>query len=57
MLKKILMGLGIVLIVIQFIRPDKNESNDLTNVISTKYSVPEAVNDILQVSCNDCHSN
>jgi heme-binding protein len=57
MLKKILIGLGIVLIVIQFIRPDKNESNDLTYAVSTKYSVPEAVNDILQVSCNDCHSN
>ena len=57
MLKKILIGLGILLVIIQFIRPDKNESNDLTNEISTKYEVPAAVNDILQVSCNDCHSN
>ncbi|MGB5370056.1 MAG: heme-binding domain-containing protein [Flavobacteriaceae bacterium] len=57
MLKKVLIGLGIVLIVIQFIRPDKNESNDLTYDISTKYQVPEDVNQLLQVSCNDCHSN
>tara|TARA_R110002051_G_scaffold118943_2_gene192569 strand:- start:1634 stop:2131 length:498 start_codon:yes stop_codon:yes gene_type:complete len=57
MLKKILMGLGIVLIIIQFIRPDKNESNDLTYDISTKYKVPDDVNHLLQVSCNDCHSN
>ncbi len=57
MLKKILIGLGIVLIVIQFIHPDKNESNDLTYDISTKYEVPNDVNHLLQVSCNDCHSN
>lgn len=57
MVKKILIGLGIVLIIIQFIRPDKNDSNDLTYDISTKYTVPEDVNHLLQVSCNDCHSN
>ncbi|MEB8328899.1 heme-binding domain-containing protein [Flavobacteriaceae bacterium KMM 6897] len=57
MLKKILIGLAIVLIIIQFIRPDKNESNDLTYDISTKYYVPDDVNHLLQVSCNDCHSN
>ena len=57
MLKKILIGLGIVLIIIQFIRPEKNESNDLTYDISTKYEVSNDVNHLLQVSCNDCHSN
>lgn len=57
MLKKILIGLGILLLIIQFIRPDKNDSNDLTNDISTKYQVSSEVNHLLQVSCNDCHSN
>jgi len=57
MLKKILIGLGMALIIIQFIRPDKNESNDLTYDISTKYEVPEEVNHLLKVSCNDCHTN
>jgi len=57
MLKKILIGLGLLLLLIQFIRPDKNVSNDLKNDISTKYQVPAEVNQILQVSCNDCHSN
>lgn len=57
MLKKIVIGLGIVLIIIQFIRPEKNESNDLTYDISTKYQVPSDVNNLMQVSCNDCHSN
>ena len=57
MLKKILIGLGVILILIQFIRPEKNVSNDLTNDIATKYPVPADVNHLLQVSCNDCHSN
>ncbi len=57
MLKKLLIGLGILLIVIQFFQPEKNDSNDLTYDISTKYEVPENVNQILKVACNDCHSN
>ena len=57
MLKKILIGLGLLIIIIQFIRPEKNVSNDLVNNISTKYKVPLEVNQLLQVSCNDCHSN
>jgi len=57
MLKKTLIGLGIILLIIQFIRPEKNNSNDLTKDISTKYEVPAEVNQLLQVSCNDCHSN
>ncbi|WP_339708307.1 heme-binding domain-containing protein [uncultured Kriegella sp.] len=57
MIKKILGGLLLVLIIIQFFRPEKNDSNDMTYDISTKYNVPEKVNHLLQVSCNDCHSN
>ncbi len=57
MIKKILIALGIILIIMQFFRPEKNESNLLTHDISTKYSVPDDVNHILKVSCNDCHSN
>ncbi len=57
MLKKILLGLGILFILIQFIRPEKNESNVETYAISKKYPVPEDVNHIFRVACNDCHSN
>ena len=57
MLKKILIGLAVVLVLIQFVRPDKNISDDNTYGISTKYKVPEDVNYILDVSCMDCHSN
>ena len=57
MLKKILIGLLVVLVLIQFFRPEKNNSNDLTHDVSTKYKVPEDVSHILRVACNDCHSN
>ncbi len=57
MLKKILLGLLILFVIIQFFRPEKNESNDLTYDISTKYEVPAEVSHLLQVACNDCHSN
>ena len=57
MLKKILIGLLVVLVLIQFFRPEKNNSNDLTHDVSTKYKVPEEVSQILRVACNDCHSN
>jgi len=57
MLKKILIGLLVVLVLIQFFRPEKNDSNDLTLDVSTKYKVPEDVSQILRVACNDCHSN
>lgn len=57
MVKKVLIGLGIILLTIQFFRPEKNESNDLTYDIATKYQVPDDVKHLFQVSCNDCHSN
>ena len=57
MKKKILLAVLGLLLVIQFIRPAKNISDDRTRDISTKYYVPLQVNSILQSSCNDCHSN
>jgi len=57
MLRKVFIGLGIVLLIIQFFRPEKNESNERTYDVSTKYEVPDEVNQLLQVSCKDCHSN
>ncbi len=57
MIKKILIVLAIAFIAIQFFQPEKNDTNDLTYDISTKYQVPDDVNHLLKVSCNDCHSN
>ncbi|HMB63205.1 MAG TPA: heme-binding domain-containing protein [Eudoraea sp.] len=57
MLKKILIGLLVTLVIIQFFRPEKNESNDMTHAIIKKYELPEEVGQIMKVACNDCHSN
>jgi Haem-binding domain len=57
MKKKIMIGLAAVLLLIQLIRPEKNDSGESTYDISTKYAVPEDVAGILKVACNDCHSN
>ena len=46
-----------ILVVIQFIRPARNESNDDSNNIAKKYPVPAEVQTILRTSCYDCHSN
>ncbi len=57
MLKKIVTGLVIVLVLIQFFRPEPNQSEDQTAAVSTKYALPNEVSHILQNACNDCHSN
>lgn len=58
MKKKIFIGLAILLLVIQFIRPEKNSgemygANDITHSVD----VPAEVKGILEKACNDCHSN
>ncbi len=57
MKKKILLGLLAIFVIIQFIRPEKNQSDDQLNAVAKKYEVPEKVEDILKVACYDCHSN
>ncbi len=58
MLRKILIGLLVALVIIQFIRPERNVASAMSaNDISTKYTVPDDVNKVLQKACNDCHSN
>ncbi|MEZ5046662.1 MAG: heme-binding domain-containing protein [Chitinophagaceae bacterium] len=57
MLKKLLLGLLVVFISIQFIKPARNLSDDNTNHLASKYEIPENVNQILKSACYDCHSN
>ena len=58
MRKKILLITLAILIIIQFIRPARNiSSGESANDISKVYAVPAPVKQILDVSCNDCHSN
>jgi hypothetical protein len=58
MVKKILGVLLIILIAIQFIKPQKNiHPGEQPKDISTLYAVPEDVDTILAIACKDCHSN
>ena len=58
MLKKVLLGLLIVLIIAQFIQPSKNigqaqGATDIAHVVP----VPDTVMALLKVACYDCHSD
>jgi len=55
-MKKIFIGLLIVLVAIQFIHPTKNLSGDTQNDISTLYPMPDSVKLIVNKACADCHS-
>jgi hypothetical protein len=58
MRKKILLTILAILIIIQFIRPARNVSATVAATDITKvYEVPQHVQQLLQVACNDCHSN
>ncbi len=57
-LKRLFLLLLLAFIIIQFFRPAKNISKDISpNDISTKYTIPADVQTILKTSCYDCHSN
>jgi hypothetical protein len=57
MLKKILIAVVALFIIIQFIRPSKNNSDEHEHDITTKYQVPAEVSDLLKNACYNCHSN
>jgi hypothetical protein len=58
MLRKILIGLLIVLIIGQFIQPPHNSDSPVTaNYITHSVPVPDSVMALLKVACYDCHSN
>ncbi|GAB4413585.1 MAG: hypothetical protein OHK0039_20640 [Bacteroidia bacterium] len=56
-LRMVLLVLLGALVVIQFIRPAKNQSSDAPGDMAAAYPVPDEVASILKVACNDCHSN
>ncbi len=56
--KKILLGVVVVLVAIQFFHPEKNVSSGVQpNNVAAVFTIPEEVKTILATSCNDCHSN
>jgi hypothetical protein len=58
-LKRLLLALVVVLIVIQFFHPAKNQSTEVlpTDISKVYGPIPADVNSILGKACNDCHSN
>lgn len=58
MKKKFIWGLLAILVIIQFLRPARNQSTQLSaNDITRHYTVPDTISAILKRACNDCHSN
>ena len=56
--KKILLGLLIVLILIQFIRPARNTGDGMMSAdISRGVNIASNIQQRLKTSCYDCHSN
>jgi len=58
MIRKILVGLLVALVILQFIRPARNNgaaqtATDITHVVT----VPDSTMQLLQTACYDCHSN
>lgn len=57
-IKTILIVLLIAFVVIQFFKPERNAVEEITtNQITAVHNVPDDVQQILKVSCYDCHSN
>jgi hypothetical protein len=57
MIKNIFIGLLVVLVALQFVRPARNVSADTTKDISTLYPMSDSVKMIVNKACADCHSN
>ena len=57
-LKIVLIILLIAFVIIQFIRPANNQGEEIaSNQITAVQQVPDDVQQMLKVSCYDCHSN
>lgn len=57
-MKKFLLIFLAVLVIIQFIRPARNTSQETSpDHIASKHNIPADVKPILDKACNDCHTN
>lgn len=57
-IKKILLAILVIFIAIQFIRPDRNKSDQVESTdISKLVNIPDSVQAVLKNACYDCHSN
>lgn len=56
--KKILLGLVVIFVLIQFIQPASNRSSEVSLTDITKeISLPQGIDSSLKKACYDCHSN
>lgn len=55
--RKILLAVFVLVIVMQFIRPEHNNKTTQSLDITKAYTVPTNIQAILKNSCYDCHSN
>lgn len=56
--KKILLGLLAVLVIIQFFKPELNQSAaETSNDVFAHYAAPDSLQQMIRTSCYDCHSN
>lgn len=57
-IRKILLGILMVFMAIQFIQPARNKSGQVLQAdLSKTYNLPENVQGVLEAACYDCHSN
>ncbi len=56
-MKRIFQWLIIILILIQFVRPDRNVSEIIEDDYSIELQVSNKVKELINTSCKDCHSN
>ena len=57
MIKKITFALVVLLVAIQFVPMEKNDSGTNDFDIRNNYQVPEHIATIMKGACNDCHTN
>jgi hypothetical protein len=56
--QKVLLALLAVLVIIQFIKPEKNISLAATpNDLFAHYQAPDSLKQLVKTACYDCHSN
>jgi cytochrome c553 len=56
--KKILIAILVVFIIIQFIKPAKNQSSAVTpNEIFANFQTADSTKQLIRTACYDCHSN
>lgn len=57
-MKKVLVGLVVLVVIAQFFRPEKNVGNPVDlEPFYAETKADEGIQSILKVSCNDCHSS